>query len=546
AQLLAYDQYDEPDIGQARVVQLGDRSLSIISSPVPASEGVDLGIVHVVRDVTDLQRIDKMKSEFIALVSHELRTPLTSIRGFTELILDGDAGEISDEIASYLMTVRSNTDRLVTLVNDLLDISRIEAGRVTLELGRLDLGALLREAANLIQPQLTASHQRLELELPAFLPRLYADHDRLVQVMVNLLSNAHKYSGEEKPIRLSAEWREGAVRIAVADEGIGISSENQRRLFTNFFRADDIEVRKVHGTGLGLAISRALVEMHGGHIEVSSRVGVGSTFTVVLPVVFQASGQGGDQPGGTAQRILVVDEDPAAATLVRRALEQAGYAVFVATSDHAAIDAVRANPIDLVVLDLLMPRLSGFEAIDRLREHPASSSTPIVVLSIQSDPVQGVRLAPAAVLAKPANEQQLLDAALQAIGEPAGQRVLIVCGEASTRALATIALRRAGYEPLAVGDESRGVQLAHDWAPDGIIGDLSMPGAQGIELVERLKSDSATCELPLIVFSPGDPRALHDVYALSSAEPRAASEPLEGLVKAIRHVLEQLATVGAS
>lgn len=546
SRLVACDPHDEPEIGQARVSELGDRSLSIISSPVPAGEGLDLGIVHVIRDVTDLERIDRMKSEFIALVSHELRTPLTSIRGFTELILDGDAGPVSDEVASYLTTVRANTDRLVSLVNDLLDISRIEAGRVTLKMERLELGGLLREAAGMIQPQLSSRRQRLDLRLPGFLPRLYADRDRLIQVVTNLLSNAHKYSPDESAISLSAEWRDGAVRLSVTDQGIGISPENQRRLFTKFFRADEGEVRKVHGTGLGLAISRALVEMHGGHIEVQSRPGGGSTFTVVLPVVFRVDARPSDEPTTRvpSQRVLVVDGDVAAAALVRRYLEQAGYGAQVAATVQEAVDAIRSGPVDAVVLDLLLPRLAGFEVIDRVREQPGGASMPIILASIRGDQALGVRLGVVDVLAKPLSEPHLRLAARGALDDATSRKVLVVGADAATRALVSITLRDDGCEPLPVADLLRGAELARSWGPDAIVLDLSVPGPRGEEVVERLQSDPATRDVPLIVFSPGDRRSLHDLYPLSRADLKTGAEPLDGLIAHVRQALGSAAVAG--
>ncbi|WP_432823698.1 ATP-binding protein [Trichloromonas sp.] len=259
------------------------REHELFSTVVRDTEGGRLGRLFVFRDVTRERELDRMKSEFVSLVSHELRTPLTSISGYVEMLLDGDAGELQDEQADFLGIVQRNTDRLTALINDLLDVSRIEAGRIEMKPTPLDLAQIIRNAAESLRPAIEAKGQSLSLDLPANLPVVEGDPNRVVQVMVNLLSNACKYTPAGGRIGVSALREPGKLSIEVSDTGIGLSRKEQARLFTKFYRADNATTREVGGTGLGLWITRSLVELHGGTISVRSAPGAGSTFSVRLP-----------------------------------------------------------------------------------------------------------------------------------------------------------------------------------------------------------------------------------------------------------------------
>jgi PAS domain S-box-containing protein len=262
------------------------RELELTSAPVRSDDGEFLGRLYVFRDVTREREVDRMKTEFVSLVSHELRTPLTSIAGYVELLVQGEVGPLTDDQRDFLAVVKTNADRLTGLINDLLDISRIEAGKIELELTTVDLGDLAATVAGMLRPQIEAKGQSLQIEIDPAAPRLTGDSDRLAQVITNLLSNAHKYTpaGGTIVVRVApaADTRR-TVRIAVADTGIGMTEEEQTRLFTKFYRAQNETTRAVGGTGLGLAITRQLVELHGGEISVRSAPSAGSTFTVTFP-----------------------------------------------------------------------------------------------------------------------------------------------------------------------------------------------------------------------------------------------------------------------
>ena len=230
-----------------------------------------------------IQEANRLKTEFVSMVSHELRTPLTSIQGYAELLLEDE--QVAEEQRESLTLVKKNADRLLTLINDLLDLSRMEAGRLDLHRTRLDLARLIPEVAGSLRPLLEAKRQRLRLDLGESLPAVWADADRITQILTNLIANAHKYTLVDGSITVAARRNNGFVRVEVSDNGIGLSPEEQAQLFTKFFRAQDRSAQAVGGTGLGLVITRLLVELHGGQITVSSAPGQGSTFSFSLPAL---------------------------------------------------------------------------------------------------------------------------------------------------------------------------------------------------------------------------------------------------------------------
>lgn len=257
--------------------------LQRFSTAVFGNDGRRFGRLFVIRDVTRETEVDRMKSEFISTVSHELRTPLTSIRGYVDLVLDGDAGPVTDEQREFLQLVSISTVRLSNLINDLLDVERIETGRIEMRRAPLDVGGILQYVTRSFQVTAQDKGLRLYLEIDGSLPTIESDGDRVTQVFMNLVSNALKYTREGE-VRLRAMHERSNLVVAVSDTGIGIAKEHLPRLFNRFFRVDSEQTRRVSGAGLGLAITKAILGRLGGSIEVQSEPGKGSTFTVLLPV----------------------------------------------------------------------------------------------------------------------------------------------------------------------------------------------------------------------------------------------------------------------
>jgi signal transduction histidine kinase len=236
----------------------------------------------------DVKRANDAKSEFVSIVSHELKTPMTSIKGYTDLLIKRQAGPLTDIQQQFLNTVRSNVDRMSDLVSKLLDLSRIETGRLRLNIQPVPMGEVIEKTLRDIQGEIEARQQKLDVAVPEDLPMVMGDRAYLIQIMTNLVSNAYKYTPAGGHIAVSAQPKSNGVPsfvlCAVRDTGVGISEEDQAKLFTKFFRAGDPAVREMPGTGLGLVITKSLIEMHGGEIWVESRVGKGSTFAFTVPV----------------------------------------------------------------------------------------------------------------------------------------------------------------------------------------------------------------------------------------------------------------------
>ncbi len=264
--------------------QLGERTIAASFTSVALTDEESFNIVAVFRDITKEAEIDRMKSEFLSMAAHELRAPMTSIKGYSDMLLLGLAGEHDERQKQFLNTIKANVDRVLEMVNEFSEISRLETGTLKLDLKPLPMGDLVSEVVVSLRPQIEAKKLNLTVEVPPDLPEVWGDRTRIIQVLTNLVTNAYKYTPEGGGIAITAQWVDDSVQVDVADTGIGIAPQDQDRLFTRFFRADHPEVRRVAGTGLGLSIAKSIIEMHGGRIWVESKLGEGSTFSFTLPL----------------------------------------------------------------------------------------------------------------------------------------------------------------------------------------------------------------------------------------------------------------------
>ncbi len=451
--------------------QLTNRVVNVIVSRVSSVQRETMGVVMVFRDVTKEVEVDRMKSEFISLVSHEMKTPMTSIKGYTDLILMGSVGAVSDMQKSFLNVIKSNTDRLSALVSDLLDLSRIETGRIKLELKYVQLEDLINDVLASLRTQIESKRQTITTHIPWGLPDIKADSHRVVQVLTNLVSNANKYTPEDGTISIVVEEADsGSLVVRVRDTGIGMSAKDQERLFERFFRADHPGVQTVSGTGLGLVIAKSLVEMHGGTMSVDSELGVGSTFTFTLPLRAGEDGavrtpapapgvivpvtpllptEPAPLPTRTAEElsddldlsgfdlavaatdalaaaqlsaapptasatdesphVLVVDDDPDTRRLLGLQLAGHGFRVSEASGGREALALAQTGRPDLITLDVMMPGLDGFETLAALKESAATAQIPVVMLSVLPEEERGFALGATDYLPKPPDPEQLMD-----------------------------------------------------------------------------------------------------------------------------------------
>lgn len=482
------------------------RELELYSSPVRGLDNTYLGRLYVFRDVTREREVDRMKSEFVSLVSHELRTPLTSIKGYVDLLMDGDAGELDEEQQEYLSIVKNNADRLVALINDLLDVSRIEAGKIELHREVLSLTPLIQEVAQSLRPQIEQKEQQLTLELSETLPTVLGDANRITQILTNLLSNAYKYTFRGGIITITTKPTEnGYARVEVRDNGIGLSADEQDKLFTKFYRAKNPTTQQVGGTGLGLTITRSLVEMQGGKMEVTSTPGHGSTFSFTLPVaqrITQLLPPLVTPPSGG--RILVVDDEPDIAHLIRRYLEHAHYEVLLAHNATQALHLARTEYPDLITLDILLPDADGFTVLEWLKSDSTTAHIPVIMLSMMDDSSQGKLLGAVDYLTKPIQERVLLERVGMILSDST-HMILVADDEVDLRHLIAGNLRRAGYEVIEAANGDEAVTLALQYHPGLALLDIKMPGIDGITALRTLRTESSTRNMPVIMMtaSPG-------------------------------------------
>ncbi|MBA3745981.1 MAG: response regulator [Solirubrobacterales bacterium] len=384
--------------------------------------GPDAGTVWTLRDISERARLEQAKSDFVATASHELRSPLTSIKGFIELLGATENANLTDRQRAFIQIALQSTDRLVDLVSDLLDVARIESGQYEIQPRRCELRETVEEVAALMAPRIDDKRQRLVLQIDEPRPPALADPARVRQIVTNLLTNAHLYTGEHGTITLRLQGDTHATRISVADSGRGMSPEAVRHIFDRFYRGASSD-RRSPGTGLGLAIVKSLVELHGGSIDVRSAIGSGTTFEISLPAAPGAIATADPVPAPLAsRRVLIVDDEPALAELIAQQLEPLGIETVRVHSGSDALARLRSECFDAVTLDVLMPGMNGFEVLEALRADMRLQDLPVIFVSVSSTLSQ---LDGEWAVAKPIDRQRLSDV-LHAAIEAKRSRVLVV------------------------------------------------------------------------------------------------------------------------
>lgn len=485
-------------------LEVENRVINAHLSPVLTEQSDLLGVVTIFRDITKEVDADRAKSEFVSTVSHELRTPMTAIKGYTDLLHAGAVGQVNEEQRRFLGIIKSNTDRLTALINDLLDISRVETGRIRFEPKPLQMGEVIADVINALAGQAEAKEQTLAYEVAGGLPDVIGDRDRLAQVLTNLVGNAIRYTPDHGEVYVRAYPVERAVRVDVQDTGIGIASEDLGRIFERFYRADHPLVQQASGTGLGLSITKMFVEMHGGRVWVESRLGEGSTFTFVLPVLPRGEEKAARRrppPTLMARRrtVLVVDDDRNIANLVKIHLEEGGYRVLVLNNGRSVISWAEEERPDLILLDLILPDIEGLEVLRNLKKNPTTADIPVVVMTVVPDDGTARDLGADAYLTKPIETKDLLQSVEEALTWQG--HVLIVEDDLATVELLSATMRRIGFTPLAAVDGYEALTIARRYRPDLILLDLRLPGMDGYEALTHLKRDAVTQTIPIIAIS---------------------------------------------
>ena len=508
----------------------------------------------------ELAHASRLKSEFLASMSHELRTPLNAIIGFSEALKDGLLGELPLPQLEYVTEVYQSGRHLLSPINDILDLSKIEAGKMELDIEPVDVASLIGNAITIMKERAAKGRVAVTQSIDPEITVLDADGRKLRQIIYNLLSNAVKFTPAGGSVRVEVTRVGAELEFAVVDTGIGISPEDRPRLFEPFEQLDGGIARRFEGTGLGLVMVRSLVELHGGRIGVESEVGKGSRFWVRLPATL-ADTQGpravpsvlGRPTEGTrteTPRVLVVDDDPAAISLARRWLEKEGYVVEGAETCDTAWAQIERQAPDAILLDILFENgPGGWEFLERLRDAPEHTNIPVVVVSIAADLGRGLALGALQVLQKPVAGTDLLRA-VGALGLAPGKtgespRVLVV--DDDPRSVEHVA-RRLEQAGMSVTRAYGGREALAAIATDGfsaMVLDLMMPEVSGFDVVRELRAHEATADFPIIILTakvlePAERAVLEkSVHGVLSKEDWDDGKFLQVIRGAIRTALQE-------
>jgi PAS domain S-box-containing protein len=461
-----------------------------------------IGSVILIRDITADKEVDKMKTDFISTVSHELRTPLTSVLGFAKIIkkklddtvfplVQTDDKKIQRtvrQVGDNLEIILAEGERLTTLINDVLDIAKMEAGKIDWKMEPLQLSEVLDHS--LLATSALFDHKGLKAiqDVQPNLPDVIGDRDRLIQVVINLLSNAVKFT-DRGAITCAIHHVGNAIKVSIADQGIGIAAEDLPKVFEKFKQVGDTLTDKPKGTGLGLPICKQIVEHHGGQIWAESQLGVGTTFSFTIPIVPVAEVEArkidldalisqlrdhvsaqSDVLSDRKKTVLVIDDDLSIRELLRQQLEAEGYVVWEAKDGRDGITQVKQALPDLIILDVMMPEMSGFDVAAVLKNDPKTMGIPIIINSIVEDKARGYRLGVDRYLTKPADSEELLREVSSLLSQGTStKKIMVVDENASTVKTLSEVLQARGYSVVEASNDRELIERAVAAKPDMII-----------------------------------------------------------------------------
>ncbi len=456
----------------------------------------------------EVERATQLKSKFLANMSHELRTPLNAIVGFSDLLADGTPGDLNDKQKRFVNHIKKGSAHLLQLINDILDLSKIEAGQLEIRCGDFQVKDALPEVLSTIGPLAMAKNIQVHHQVETNRP-VYADRVRFKQILYNLLSNAVKFTPKDGQINIDCVEQGNFIYLSVTDTGIGIRAEDQQLVFEEFRQVEGSEKDTNQGTGLGLAISKRLVEQQGGGIWLESQFGKGSRFTFSLP-----AGSNADQTGEYAQTaiavsagrekplVLIADDEVPARELLASYLEPE-YRIAMAASGPEAVRKAQLLLPDAITLDVLMPGGSGFETLVALRKTPETANIPIIIVSIVDQKRVGFALGAADYLIKPIRKPLLLETIRKHVPLPGDddEAILLVDDDPGTLDLLEETLRSAGYETQSVRSGPRALEVLSSKLVSAVLLDLLMPGMDGFQVIRHVRQEPTLKELPILVMT---------------------------------------------
>ena len=455
-----------------------------------------------------LEEAARLKSEFLANFSHEIRTPLNGILGYCDLVLREEGSRLTPHGRRDLNVIKTNAKTLLALINDILDLSKIEAGRVDIVREEVDLRGLADECVATVRELLKGKDVTVGCNIDPSASTVYSDSLKLRQVLLNLLSNAAKFT-ESGEILVDASTEGTTLVLAVEDTGAGIPPNQLDHIFEKFRQVDGSATRKVGGTGLGLAIVREVSRILGGRVDVVSTLGRGSKFTVTLPNALDAEGvgtaapaRGGDRrplsaPAGEAPLVIIVDDDPMIVALLEGELEKEGFRVMAEADGVSGIQAIRKHRPAAIVLDIHLPRLDGWSALSELKNDPATTHIPVLIISVEEARARGFSFGACDFLVKPFDPDRLVDTVKRNVRDTG--TVLVVDDEAHARELVVRNLRAAGFSCQEAHDGEDALLKARVIKPSMLVLDLTMPRMDGFEVIAHLRKEGST--IPIIVLT---------------------------------------------
>lgn len=508
-EMLAQIQQREDDLKGAHD-QLEQRVEERTAELVAAKKEVEEYSESILSAKDELERASRFKDQFLSTMSHELRTPLNAVLGFSEMLAAERYGPLNERQQRYVKHINTSGEHLLHLINDILDISKIEAGRLQLAVESVSVSTSFFEVTSALQPLADKKFQSLVLQdIPPL--NVLADPVRFKQILMNLLGNAIKFTPEGGKIEMSAKQLGEVVRVEVRDSGPGIPPDEQSQIFEAFHRLQQSD-KATEGTGLGLAITRRLVELHGGHLGLESEIGLGSCFYFTLPIVLavqkEATHRIGLEPRTGNTRILVIEDDLAAAQLLESQLASVGYEIILCNKAERAVEMVAELQPAAVTLDLIMKPINGWEILSSLKSDPRTVNIPVIVVTVVDQTDAGALLGADEYIVKPVDRAILLGAVERCLSHHARNRerrpILVVEDDAPTRELIVEALSRYGYLVNTATDGGQARAYVQALLPELVILDLILPEISGFQLLTEWRNNRRTVDLPILVLTSKD------------------------------------------